>query len=251
MTKDPHILYIHGLGANDHEWDYVKERVGYPSTSVLLPGHGTTPEDLRNVTWYDWVRAVENTYNELAKDHRVVLAGMSLGALVGAHIAARKPDNLAGLVMVAPILYMRDIRARTLPKASSLFPKILSEAKLREQMFPVDTESPEAHYTAIPGQAGFEVLSLGETVRNMLPSVQTSTLHIYTVNDPTVLEPKSSDEVKRVLPYVRQLPLAVPYHGHLLKPLAGQEHITNIIAYTMQRFIETLSPERTKRIVPY
>ncbi len=83
------------------------EAAGFDVEVPLLPGHGTSVEDLLPRRWVDWVAAVEAAYRRLAAGHdRVVLVGLSMGATLATWLAAATGDHpeVAGLVCVNPYI---------------------------------------------------------------------------------------------------------------------------------------------------
>jgi esterase/lipase len=99
------VLLVHGLG--DSPWSFrdIGERLaarGFLVRTVLLPGHGTRPEDLLDVELVDWRRVVQEQIRDLQGEvTRVYLAGFSLGAnLVFEYAQAHA--GIAGLLLFSP-----------------------------------------------------------------------------------------------------------------------------------------------------
>ena len=75
---------------------------GFATELPLLPGHGTSVDDMLATRWADWSGAAESAYDELAaRCDRVVVAGLSMGGTITAWLATRHPE-IAGLVLVNP-----------------------------------------------------------------------------------------------------------------------------------------------------
>src|SRR5207253_2655684 len=73
---------------------------GYTVELPLLPGHGTSVEDMATTTFADWSAAAERAYEDLAaRCERIVVAGLSMGGTLAARLAARHPE-ISGLVLV-------------------------------------------------------------------------------------------------------------------------------------------------------
>lgn len=73
---------------------------GFTTELPLLPGHGTSVDDMLTTSWSDWSAAAEAAYLELAaRCSRVVVAGLSMGGTLAVWLAARHPD-IAGIVAV-------------------------------------------------------------------------------------------------------------------------------------------------------
>jgi carboxylesterase len=101
------ILLIHGFTATTTTVRPLAESLrdrGYTVVAPLLPGHGTTPADLRRCRWQDWAGAVETAYAQLAvRCDRVFAGGESMGAVLALHLASHHPE-LAGVLAFAPAL---------------------------------------------------------------------------------------------------------------------------------------------------
>lgn len=101
------ILLVHGLG--DSPWsfhDIAKNLAagGYLVRTVLLPGHGTRPEDLLDVDVEQWRQVVREQVAALSGDvDRVYLGGFSTGANLVTEYA-HGDDAIAGLALFSPAL---------------------------------------------------------------------------------------------------------------------------------------------------
>lgn len=101
--RSPAVLAIHGFTGVPHEVGAVVEAAegaGLSALAPLLPGHGTDARELQRTSSVDWVGAAEKSLFEIAPEGPVLLAGMSLGSLIAAHLAARHRDRVRGLVLL-------------------------------------------------------------------------------------------------------------------------------------------------------
>lgn len=74
-------------------------------SSPLLPGHGTSVDDLERAGWEQWLSAAAAACAELAAAcERVVVAGLSMGGSLACRLAADHPDVVAGVVAVNPFI---------------------------------------------------------------------------------------------------------------------------------------------------
>jgi len=100
----PHgALVLHGFTGNPSSMRGVAEALataGFAVELPLLPGHGTTVEDMLTTGFADWAATAEEAYLDLAgrTDTRVVV-GLSMGATLAAWVTARNP-GVAGLVAI-------------------------------------------------------------------------------------------------------------------------------------------------------
>ncbi|MDM7854307.1 alpha/beta fold hydrolase [Cellulomonas alba] len=97
---DVPVVLVHGLRASRTMWRRqlaALERLGIPALAVDLPGHGARVGGTFTVD--DGVATIERAVDELGGSALVV--GVSLGAYVAIAHAARRPDQVAGLVAAA------------------------------------------------------------------------------------------------------------------------------------------------------
>ncbi|HEX5946318.1 MAG TPA: alpha/beta fold hydrolase [Acidimicrobiales bacterium] len=108
----PHgALVLHGFTGNPQSMRGLAEAFGAAGFAVdlpLLPGHGTSVDDMLTTDWSDWSAAAEAAYTALAERcDRVVVAGLSMGGSLTAWLASRHPE-IAGIVCVNPALSVPD-----------------------------------------------------------------------------------------------------------------------------------------------
>jgi carboxylesterase len=102
-------LLIHGLGGTPIELKFVAKglaRHGFRAHCCQLAGHCGTREDLIASSWEDWVVSVEEAFDRLKKEcDTVVVGGLSMGAVLALHLAAKRPGEVHGLALFAPTLW--------------------------------------------------------------------------------------------------------------------------------------------------
>jgi len=103
-------LLIHGLGGTPMELRYIAQglaRAGHTVHVPQLAGHCGTVRELRATCWADWYASVEREQERLrARCHTIITGGLSVGALLAIHHAARCPDGVAGLALYAPSFWL-------------------------------------------------------------------------------------------------------------------------------------------------
>ncbi len=106
----PAVFLIHGLGGTQYDLGSMHKRLknaGFVTHSLTLPGHGTTPEDLVNVTAEQWMDAVTAKYHEVAAQHEHFhLMGMCMGSLLAIELAKRQQHTCGKLIALAPPIYI-------------------------------------------------------------------------------------------------------------------------------------------------
>jgi len=109
------VLLVHGFSATPQEMRLFGQALcdqGYTVLAILLPGHGTSPQDLATKRYEDWLEAVEEGYRELKQEETTIFGmGLSTGALLVLALAARV--EIAGMVLLSPYLRLRHRLARS------------------------------------------------------------------------------------------------------------------------------------------
>jgi carboxylesterase len=81
---------------------------GVSSIAPLLPGHGTSVEELNRCSWRDWLRAADAALRDAQRKWVVIfVAGLSMGGSLALHLAARYSGDLAGAIVLATPLELR------------------------------------------------------------------------------------------------------------------------------------------------
>lgn len=103
------VLLIHGLTGTPVEVRYVGKalhKAGYTVYGVQLPGHCGNEADLLATGWQDWAAGVEAALARLRRQCRqVFVGGLSMGAVLSLHMAAKHPDQVDGLLLYGPTLW--------------------------------------------------------------------------------------------------------------------------------------------------
>ncbi len=103
-------LLIHGMGGTPVELRYVAQaiaRAGYTVSCCQLAGHCGSVDTLRNSTWQEWYGSVEAAHDRLKAHCDVVIAGgLSMGGILAAHLAQKRPDGVQALAFFAPTLWL-------------------------------------------------------------------------------------------------------------------------------------------------
>ncbi len=111
------VLLSHGYTATTAEvrllGRFLHER-GYTVSGPLLPGHGTTPQEMNRCCWQTWAEAFESAYRELAaRCERVFVGGESMGGLLALYLASHHPE-VAGVMAYAAAIAVPSSFTRTL-----------------------------------------------------------------------------------------------------------------------------------------
>jgi carboxylesterase len=109
----PHgALVLHGFTGNCNSMRGIAHALagaGFAVELPLLPGHGTTVEDMNTTMWRDWSAAAEEALEKLGArvPGKVVVVGLSMGGSLTGWLGTRHPE-LAGLGFVNPAVSLPD-----------------------------------------------------------------------------------------------------------------------------------------------
>ena len=98
-------LLFHGLNDSAYVWrDFARAiaKRGFDTRAILFKGHGSTPEDMLEVSYKSWIEAARKhlaLWSE--KDVPLYLGGFSMGAVI-ATLLALESSNINGLLLISP-----------------------------------------------------------------------------------------------------------------------------------------------------
>jgi carboxylesterase len=162
---------------------------GFHVELPLLPGHGTTVEDMMTTGWADWTEAAEAALARLVERcDSVVVAGLSMGGSLSVYLATKHP-NIAGFVLINPLVQpapdeLVEMAAGMLEEGTLSIPGIGSDI--------ADPDSSENSYTATPIGP---FLSLTAGLHAMQADLATITAPMLIMTSPQdhVVDPGNSD----------------------------------------------------------
>ncbi|HUS94856.1 MAG TPA: alpha/beta fold hydrolase [Patescibacteria group bacterium] len=177
------VLLIHGFTGAPTEMrligDYFHDR-GLTIFAPLLPGHGTTADDLNHYRWIDWFDHAKWALGELQNKCEIVfIAGLSMGAVLTLSLAATQPD-IQGIISYAAAIQVND-RRRYLP---TFVGRIIRQApKSKEYWADPNAESLCWSYDSFPSMAASSFLKQLPDITAQLSQVTCPYLAIYSTAD--------------------------------------------------------------------
>lgn len=222
------VLLIHGFTATTVEvrWlaDYLHKK-GFTVSAPLLPGHGTTPNDLNKRKYSEWIKCVEEAFDSLKKTcSTVIIGGESMGAVLSLYLAEKHPE------IKALLLYSPAIKISTLK-----FSKYLKYLRPIIQKNNYDDIMPWQSYTVYPLFAASEFSLLQKVVVQNLFHIQQPIIIFHGAYDKTI-DTDSSDIILSSVSSLIKIKHIMPNSGHVI--LLDKEFIK--IADLSWEFIQRL-----------
>ncbi|HYQ14367.1 MAG TPA: alpha/beta fold hydrolase [Polyangiaceae bacterium] len=181
--RAPRLLAFHGFTGTPQEVALlvdVARELGLGAEAPLLPGHGGRVAELASQRFADWLAAAEAHYTRLAADGPVIVAGLSMGALLAFHLAKNHPKTTAGVIALSNAMWLKSPWP-TLPL------KLIDRLRLPDFWLSKsgpdlgDAEERARHltYNAQPIRAAISLLRAGEALAPELHRVHAPTLLLH------------------------------------------------------------------------
>jgi carboxylesterase len=211
------VVLVHGFtGSPDSTapWaKYLNER-GYTVNAIRLPGHGTTWQDANTKSHSDLQHAVDDAFEDMrARTDKTYLMGVSYGCALSLRVAADRPDDVAGLVLVNPWIRKDAIVAwqrylvpfqRFLPYITKSVPGVASDI--------ADPNSAELGYERVPVLLVVDMIKTFDELHPLLDRVTAPILLVRSVND-HIQGPKNGEMIReRTRSTIEDLELDRSYH---------------------------------------
>lgn len=130
------VLVVHGFTGSPKSmrpWAEALADAGLTVSLPRLPGHGTRWQDMAVTRWDDWYAEVDRSFTALRERcSHVFAAGLSMGGSLCLRLAERRPEEVAGLVLVNPAVHTERWDRHLLPYVRHVvkaFPGIVNDIK--------------------------------------------------------------------------------------------------------------------------
>ncbi len=221
------VVLVHGFLASPAEVRGIGEKLveaGHPVVGVRLKGHGTSPWDLRERSFRDWVQSLREGCRVMAGfRERFCIVGFSTGgALALLHAAESK--TLAGVAAVSvPIIFgNKNMRFVPLVHGANRLVRAISPVEGVMPFRPNQSEHPHINYYHMPIRGLNELRLLRDELRHRLKDVRCSVLLLQGDKDP-VVDPRSMGKLRNLLSAAKVEAKMIPSkrHGILYEDIGG------------------------------
>ena len=236
------VVLQHGFTGSPWEVRYLGERLaaaGFSVSGPLLPGHGTTVDDLDHTRWQDWAEHVERAVDAMAKRvDRVAIVGQLLGGLLALYVGSRRKELTSVSTLAAP-LWLEGISKRVARWAAAGKMPIKAIPKLggSDVLDPISrAENP--CYPSIPMKALGQLSEFMTVVDAALSKVTQPTLVLHARQDHTA-PVACADRIAEATNAERVRILLRSYH------LIAVDVERDIVAAEVIQFVRKHSQEKT------
>lgn len=178
------VILIHGFTATTIEVKpiavYLNQN-GFTVNAPLLPGHGTSPDDLNRQTWRNWVDAVVDVYNQCRIDYeKIFIGGESMGGVITCYLAAMYPE-IKGIMLYAPAIKVEKLGYS---KYIRFFKKIIPKKNIKEVQ--EKDVFPWQGYKVNPTRAAYQLYLLQKNTSNILRKIKQPAIIFQGKSDKTI-----------------------------------------------------------------
>ncbi len=245
----PGVVLVHGLFASPAELKSLGRRLadmGHPVLGVRLKGHGTSPWDLRECGWQDWLASVRRGYEIMSLvTPEVLVVGFATGASLALQLAATRPPGLVGVVSVSAPL---GFRPRSVAFAALVhgFNKLSEWAHVQDGVKPFlvrDSEHMDIDYRNTPVRSLLELRKVADGLQRCLSHVMCPVMVVQAEDDP-IVDPSSARLIHERIGSGRKSLHMVPSqrHGILHEDVAGTQELVISLVGSLAKSVPVLAP---------
>lgn len=186
-------LLVHGFTGTPQEMRFLGDQLharGHSVRGVQLAGHAAPPEELERCRWQDWYDSTRAGLTALqSHTPRVVVVGLSMGALLATKLAVEHPQVVRGVVLLSPAFRLSNPWLRRLGAALPLL-SLLRPSQRFARKHGRDIADPVARAQSpstprVPLRALHQLLVLQRHAGRLLPHLQQPVLLIHSRQDHT------------------------------------------------------------------
>jgi esterase/lipase len=192
------VLLTHGLTDSPYFMRYLAsffQENCFRVMAILLPGHGTQPGDLLDVSWKEWAKAEAYGADKLAAEvEEVYLAGFSTGGALSVY-QSQNDKRVRGLFLFSPALKVDPLAAYA--KLHKIYSWAFPPAKWLDIMPDKDIYK----YESFPKNAAAQIYALTQEVNSGLQK-QAVTIPVFAAasqDDTTVITSATIDFMARTV----------------------------------------------------
>jgi len=232
------VLLIHGLSGTPFEMRFLGERLnasGARVYGVRLAGHAGTFEELGAASCEQWYASALKSFERLRQcGEPVVVAGLSMGAVLAARLAADRGLEIAGIVMLAPAFFL-PLWVRAPLKALRTLGPLTDRIYLRGRGSDIrDDDARAIHPSArlMPLSSVLELLKLSAAVRPRLGQITQPVLIIHGRHDHTCPMRRNVNFLMKHLGSTQKRALILENSFHLITVDSEKERVASeVIAF--------------------
>jgi carboxylesterase len=217
-------ILMHGFSSSPEEilpLDACLTQLGYTTLGLRFAGHGTTPADMKNVRWTDWLANIEDAFHILQGHcQKIVLIGQSMGGMLSLTAAAYLPVD--AVIALSTPYWMPSQQEQIINRLTALVrPNIRKRNVQPHPQWGIRREAGYPAYCGYPAKIHHQTDLLINAMVNSLSRVTAPVLLIQSRQD-GLIPPISLEKIQSGLKASRVTPVWIEGLGHgiTMDPLA-------------------------------
>ena len=232
------IVFAHGLKSSPSEikelCEYIHKQ-GFNVYGVRLKGHGTLPQDLRDVTYEDWVESMNTGYAAMRQVcKKIYLGGFSTGGLVALLSASRKSLPIAGVVCINSALELHDIRINYAQSMHAVN-DFLSLFNANVDYIDHEADYPETNYSRLYVSTLAQLKSLMTETEKALHKIDVPLFIIQGSKDPVVIPRNAETIMKDAISTHKEIYKPDRDHHIIIKGEGSEEIFERVVKFMKKR----------------
>lgn len=187
------VLLLHGFTACPAQMiplGKALQEAGFTVRCVRLPGHGTSPADMKKSTWQQWLQEVRSAARDMRSQYRhFSIAGLSMGGCLALILAAEMQID-ACITLAAPTAPANKMAAL----AGFLYPVYPTVRNRKNRLLMPEYD---LGYSEYPTKKVGDLNRIIRLANHALPRVTCPLLSIQSKKDRTIV-PESMDTIQRL-----------------------------------------------------
>ncbi len=242
MTKENKtaFLLIHGFTGTHFEMIPLEKHLknqGYVVHNIILPGHETSLEDLKDRKWFELTDfAQEQLDNLKEKYENVFVCGLSLGGAITLYLGSKNPD-ISGIIPLASPAFSPDWRMYLLayiPFVHVIYPYHKGEEKGWEDLKSLKTHK---SYGAFPVKFIPQLFKLFQINKKAMVNITIPILIVYAKNDPTI-SLKHAEKILNSVSSKDKKIIQILKGGHVIPKDSGRKQLFQEIDKWLEQRVE-------------
>ncbi len=232
------IVFAHGLKSSPSEirdlCEYIHKQ-GFNVYGVRLKGHGTLPQDLRDVDYSEWIESMNRGYAAMQQVcKKIYLGGFSTGGLVALLSASRKSHPVEGVVCINSALELHDIRINYAQPMHAVN-DFLAFFNAKVDYIDHEADYPETNYSRLYVSTLAQLKILMTETEKALHKIDVPLLVIQGSNDPVVV-PKSAETIMSdAVSTHKELYTPARDHHVIIKGEGSEEIFKKVVKFMKKR----------------
>ncbi|MBF0198330.1 MAG: alpha/beta hydrolase, partial [Planctomycetes bacterium] len=186
------IVLCHGYMAAPKEVEdfaIYLHQLGYSVYCPRMVGHGTAPQNLKDVSHEDWIKSYERGIAIISNHCKhTYAAGFSAGGLLALYTASFRNQNLQGIISINTPLKLRDLKNKLVPAAAvwNAFLEKIHIDKGKIDFVSNQSENPHINYNQNYIHGIHELQKMIDACLAQLSEITLPTLILQSKKDPVV-----------------------------------------------------------------